>query len=157
MTRIAISLGSNLGDRGGHIAAAISRLRPFLGDLNVSALIETEPVGVPAGQPRFLNGAITADFAGTPRELLRLLRQVEDEGGRMRPFPGAPRTLDLDLILFGDRVVGDPDLHVPHPRFRERAFVLAPLAEIAPDAVDPVSGQTIARLYELWKEQHRCG
>jgi 2-amino-4-hydroxy-6-hydroxymethyldihydropteridine diphosphokinase len=78
--------------------------------------------------------------------LVDRLLEIEEERGRVRPYPMAPRTLDLDLILYGDRVIQEDDLIVPHPRFRERAFVLAPLAEIAPDLVDPVTGKTIAAL-----------
>jgi len=154
--RVAISVGSNLGDRADNISVAIARLRTLLANLTVSALIETDPVDVVGDQPRFLNGAVTGDFDGTPRQLLDLLLQIECAVGRERPYARAPRTLDLDLILFADRVVDEPGLRVPHPRFRERAFVLAPLAEIAPDALDPVSGETMARLYQAWKEQHPC-
>ena len=156
MDRVAISVGSNLGDRADNISVAIARLRTLLANLTVSALIETDPVDVVGDQPRFLNGAVTGDFDGTPRQLLDLLLQIECAVGRERPYARAPRTLDLDLILFADRVVDEPGLRVPHPRFRERAFVLAPLAEIAPDALDPVSGETMARLYQAWKEQHPC-
>ena len=156
MDRVAIAVGSNLGNRADNILVAVDRLRPRLANLQMSVLIETEPVDVTGDQPRFLNGAVTGDFDGTPRDLLGLLLQIERDGGRERPFPGAPRTLDLDLILFADRVIDEPGLRIPHPRFRERAFVLAPLAEIAPDARDPVTGQTMARLFQIWKEQHPC-
>ena len=83
-----------------------------------------------------------------PRTLLEWLQAIEREGGRKRPWPGAPRTLDLDLILYGDRRVAEPGLEVPHPRFRERLFVLEPLAEVAPGWIDPVTGQTISALLQ---------
>src|SRR5512136_1258594 len=142
---VAIALGSNLGDRASHLAYAVDRLRPRLANLAVSPFSETEPVGV-APQGRFLNGALAGVWRGTARELLDCLRAVEGERGRERPHPGAPRTLDLDLILFGEEVIDEPGLVVPHPRFRERLFVLGPLAGIAPDMIDPVTGLTIRQL-----------
>lgn len=98
-------------------------------------------------QPPYLNGALVGETTLSPRELLDTLMALERERGRVRTSYHAPRTLDLDLILFGDRVVHEPGLDVPHPRFRERAFVVDPLMEIAPQLVDPVSGKTIAQLH----------
>jgi 2-amino-4-hydroxy-6-hydroxymethyldihydropteridine diphosphokinase len=112
----------------------------------VSRYHETDPVGVPDEQPAFLNAAAVGETAITARELLDALLIIERERGRERPFPGAARTLDLDLVLFGDLVSSDPTLTVPHPRFRERRFVLEPLADVAPDLVDPVTGLTVAEL-----------
>ena len=86
------------------------------------------------------------DTALSARELLDQLLAIERERGRERPFPGAPRTLDLDLILYGNQVVDEPGLVVPHPRFRQRRFVLEPLAEVAPDLIDPLTGQTVQAL-----------
>lgn len=147
-TPVAIALGSNLDDRRAHLDHAISRLQQSLTAVRVSSIIETDPVGATANdQRKFLNGALVGLFSGTPRALLDLLLQIERERGRERPFPGAARTLDLDLVLFGDRVVDEAGLTVPHPRFRERAFVLQPLADIAPDLIDPVTGLTVG---ELW-------
>jgi 2-amino-4-hydroxy-6-hydroxymethyldihydropteridine diphosphokinase len=145
MTPVAIALGGNLGDRRGFLAFALERLRPHLADLRVSSFIETAPVGV-APQPDFLNAAAAGRFDGAPRALLDILLAIEADAGRTRPHPGAARTLDLDLILFGDVVLDEPGLIVPHPRFRERAFVLQPLAEIAPAMVDPVTGLTVSEL-----------
>ena len=105
-------------------------------------------------QPKFLNAGIVGLFTGAPRDLLDSLLDIERERGRERPFPGAARTLDLDLVLFGDHVVNEPGLHVPHPRFRGRRFVLQPLAEIAPELVDPVTGRTVEELLgELQEER----
>jgi 2-amino-4-hydroxy-6-hydroxymethyldihydropteridine diphosphokinase len=144
-SRVAVALGSNLGDRQAHLERAVEGLRGTLADLAVSSFIETAPVGV-GRQPPFLNGAVVGLTTLTPRALLDLLLDIELRLGRVRPFERAPRTIDLDLILFGDRHIVEPGLIVPHPRFRERRFVLEPLAEIAPDMVDPVSGRTVAEL-----------
>ena len=145
MVPVAIALGSNLSDRESHLRAAVAALRRFLPSLRVSTFIDTEPVDV-GPQPRFLNAAATATTTFDPATLLARLLAIEDAHGRQRPGPGAPRTLDLDLILYGDAIIDEPGLIVPHPRLRQRAFVLDPLAEIAPDLVDPVTGRTIAEL-----------
>lgn len=145
--RVAVALGSNLGDRRARLEAAVARLRPLLPDLLLSSFIETDPVGVGA-QPRFLNAALVGSTRLDARALLDALLAIEREGGRERPFPGAPRTLDLDLILHGAATIDEPGLRVPHPRFRRRRFVLEPLAEVAPDMVDPVTGKTIRELLD---------
>jgi 2-amino-4-hydroxy-6-hydroxymethyldihydropteridine diphosphokinase len=142
----AIGLGSNLGDRASHLNYAISRLRSLLGNLRVSRFRDTVPVGAPGPQPLFLNAAAAGETAMPARELLETLLAIEDERGRERPYPNAPRSLDLDLLLYGDATIIEPGLIVPHPRFRERRFVLEPLAEIAPDMKDPVTGQTVSQL-----------
>lgn len=142
---VAIALGSNVGDRRAHLAYAIARLSEFLEDLRVSTLYETDPVGV-AEQPRFLNAAVAGYTGLSPRQLLERLLEIERGRGRERPHPGAPRTLDLDLILYAAEVIDEPGLRVPHPRFRERCFVLEPLAEIAAEWVDPEGGRTVAEL-----------
>jgi 2-amino-4-hydroxy-6-hydroxymethyldihydropteridine diphosphokinase len=144
--RVAVALGSNLGDRHAHLDAAVARLRSFLSDLRVSPIYDTEPVGMSGPHPRFLNAAATGVFDGTAGELLAALLGVERERGRERPHPGASRTLDLDLIFFGDERLETPDLVVPHPRFRERRFVLEPLADVAPDWRDPVTGLAVRDL-----------
>jgi 2-amino-4-hydroxy-6-hydroxymethyldihydropteridine diphosphokinase len=144
-TTVAVALGSNVGDRLAHLEFAVARLKAHLAGVVVSPFIETEPVGVGPQGP-FLNGALVARFSGTPRDLLDTLLRIEAGRGRVRPYAGAPRTLDLDLILFGAAVLDEPGLTVPHPRFRDRRFVLEPLAAIAPGLVDPVSGRTIAQL-----------
>jgi 2-amino-4-hydroxy-6-hydroxymethyldihydropteridine diphosphokinase len=145
MVRAAIALGSNLGDRQAALNDAAYRLAGQLTGLTLSGFIDTEPVGV-GRQPRFLNAAAVGGWNGTARALLDLLLGLEQAAGRQRPFPGAPRTLDLDLILFGSEIIDEPGLTVPHPRFRERGFVLHPLCQIAPDFVDPVTGRSVADL-----------
>lgn len=145
MVLAAIALGSNLGERQAVLRDAVEQLARHLDGLSVSDFIDTQPEGV-GDQPVFLNGAAVGGWEGGPRDLLDLLLSIERAAGRERPYPGAPRTLDLDLILFGSAIVDEPGLVVPHPRFRERAFVLAPLCQIAPDLVDPVTGRTVAEL-----------
>ena len=145
MDGVAIALGSNLGDRERHLRDALVALAGSVTNLRSSKFHETDPVGV-GEQPRFLNAAATGQTSLTPRECLDLLLDLERRFGRERPYAGAARTLDLDLILYGDRVIDEPGLVVPHPRFRERRFVLAPLSEIAPDWIDPVTGRTVREL-----------
>jgi 2-amino-4-hydroxy-6-hydroxymethyldihydropteridine diphosphokinase len=145
----AVSFGSNLGDRRSHLDFAAHRLATVFDTLDVSSYFETDPVGIPEPQPRYLNAAAVGQTAVPPHELLEALLAIERERGRERPYPNAPRTLDLDLILVGDSVLDEPPrIVLPHPRFRERRFVLEPLAEIAPELRDPVSGLTIAELVD---------
>ena len=112
----------------------------------MSPVYETAPVGVTEPQPLFLNAVAVGDTRLTASRLLEALLAIERADGRERPFRGAARTLDLDLVLFGDAIVDEPALAVPHPRFRERLFVLEPLAEIAPLLRDPITGLTMAQL-----------
>lgn len=135
MTRAFIGLGANLGDREATIRAALDALAEEGGIevVAVSTLRETEPVGV-GPQPLFLNGAAAIETTLTARELLDRLLATEQSFGRTRtPGEHGPRTLDLDLLLYGDEQIDEPGLTVPHPRLHERAFVLEPLAEIAAD------------------------
>jgi 2-amino-4-hydroxy-6-hydroxymethyldihydropteridine diphosphokinase len=143
----AIALGSNLGDRQAHLDYAVVRLHQLLHGLAVSQYRDTAPVQVLGPQRLFLNAAAVGDTALSAREVLDALLDIERERNRERPFPSAPRTLDLDLILFGDSIIDEPGLVVPHPRFRERRFVLEPLSEIAPTLLDPISGLTIRDLF----------
>lgn len=143
---VAVGLGSNLGDRHAHLTAARSRLSELLSHARFSPTVETEPVGVPDDQPNYLNAAAVGRSGLTPRQLLDALMTIEREQGRQRAFNNAARTLDLDLLLVGELIVDEPGLTLPHPRFRERRFVLEPLAAIAPELRDPVSGLTVAAL-----------
>ena len=156
MTRRAVvAVGSNLGDRRAAIAFAAERLSALLSEFSVSEVIETEPEGEGFGaQPLYLNAVIVGDTTLAPRALLEELMAIERAFGRERPYAGAPRTLDLDLVLVGDEVIDEPDLHLPHPRFRERFFVLGPLAHVAPDVRDPVTG---LRATELLRNLLRDG
>jgi 2-amino-4-hydroxy-6-hydroxymethyldihydropteridine diphosphokinase len=143
---VAVALGSNLGDRVAHLDHAVHRLQTILRSLTVSRYVETAPAGVSGPQPLYLNAAAVGTTLQSPADLLAALQGIERERGRERPYANAPRTLDLDLILYADRVIDEPGLVVPHPRFRERRFVVEPLAEIAPDLVDPATGLTMREL-----------
>ena len=144
--RAAIALGSNLGDRQAMLAGAAAALGGILTDLKLSSAHETAYVGSGVAQPSYLNAAAVGETSLSARALLDVLLATERQFGRERPYPDAPRTLDLDLILYGMEIHDAPGLVVPHPRFRERAFVLEPLVEIAADWMDPVTGRTVEEL-----------
>ena len=137
MTLAYVGLGSNLGDREATILAAVAALR---GVVAVSQLRETDPVGV-TEQPAFLNGAVALETELSPRELLNSLLAVERELGRERRERWGPRTIDLDLLLYGTETLEEPGLTVPHPHLHERRFALEPLAELDPDLVVPGRGR----------------
>jgi 2-amino-4-hydroxy-6-hydroxymethyldihydropteridine diphosphokinase len=145
MAMAYIGLGSNLGDREATLRAALGRLRahPHIEVTAESRLIETAPVGGPPGQPAFLNGAAAVETDLEPHALLDALKETERALGRRPRERWGPREIDLDLLLYGDRIVETDRLTVPHPRLSERRFALGPLAEIAPDARDPVTGRTV--------------
>ena len=136
-----IGLGANLGDPQAQVRRAVAALGEFPRTrlLASSSLYRSAPVGV-AAQPDFVNAVAKVETALSARELLEELLTTEARFGRERPLPGAPRTLDLDLLLYGDRVIEEPGLVVPHPRMHERAFVLLPLAEIAAETSIPGKG-----------------
>jgi 2-amino-4-hydroxy-6-hydroxymethyldihydropteridine diphosphokinase len=145
-------MGSNLGDRCAHLEHAIDALTLDLSDIHVSPFSETQPFGVGEEHGPYLNAVLVGRTSLSARDLLDRLLEIEEERGRTRPYPMAPRTLDLDLILYGDAVIHEDGLNVPHPRFREREFVLGPLAEISPEMVDPVTQQTISELNAKFHE-----
>ncbi|MET0626352.1 MAG: 2-amino-4-hydroxy-6-hydroxymethyldihydropteridine diphosphokinase [Pyrinomonadaceae bacterium] len=146
--RAYVGMGSNLGDRAGNLLAGVrGMLAANLGVERLSSVYETDPVGVEEEQPAFLN--VVARLCAPlppPVELLRVLLDVEHDAGRRRTRPLAPRTLDLDLLLYGDERLETDVLTLPHPRLHQRRFVLAPLAELAPHARHPVLGKTFAEL-----------
>jgi 2-amino-4-hydroxy-6-hydroxymethyldihydropteridine diphosphokinase len=148
-----IGMGANLPSNAGPpevtLVAAVARLKSLSRVLSRSSLYSTEPVGF-ADQPRFLNAAVALETELTPFELLGAVLLIEQDFGRNRAFSLAngPRTLDLDILIYGDFVIGGSSLVIPHPRLTERAFVLVPLNEIAPQALDPRSGSTMSQLLQ---------
>jgi 2-amino-4-hydroxy-6-hydroxymethyldihydropteridine diphosphokinase len=141
-------MGSNLGDRDAHLAAALAALRATRGIevVAVSPLYETDPVGPPP-QGAYLNAVVELASALGPHALMRRLLEIESTAGRVRGAErNAPRSLDLDLLLYGDRQLADPELEIPHPRLADRAFVLEPLCDLAAERVHPVLGETIEAL-----------
>lgn len=139
--RAVVGLGSNLGDRKATLTAAVGAIAALPGTrvLATSAFRETAPVG-PVPQGDFVNAAVLVETRLPPRALLDALLAIEAEHGRVREVRWGPRTLDLDLLLFGDEIVDEPGLTVPHPELARRAFALEPLLEVWPDAVDPRTG-----------------
>lgn len=155
-----IALGSNLGDRWETLSAAVRRLRaePGLRVIATSNFYETPPINCPPGSGAFLNAVVAVETDRAPENLLQLLLRVERQFGRVRTEPNAPRTLDLDLILYGDQVINTPELVIPHPRMHERDFVLAPLADlvgsVGRDAFHPIFQKTAQELYESILDRH---
>jgi 2-amino-4-hydroxy-6-hydroxymethyldihydropteridine diphosphokinase len=143
-----IGLGSNLGDRSANLRGAIAALNLTSGVVvrQLSSFHETEPVGGPPGQGMFLNAVAQLETDLEPLPLLHALQAIEARFGRQRTVRWGERTLDLDLLLFDDRIIDTPELCVPHPRMRTRRFVLEPLVEVAPDTVDPVTRQPFAAI-----------
>jgi 2-amino-4-hydroxy-6-hydroxymethyldihydropteridine diphosphokinase len=152
MIHAYVGLGSNLGDREGTLRAAVGRLRnvPETKVLRLSTLRNTEPVGY-VDQPRFLNGAVELETGLSARGLLDVLLELEQAFGRNRAAvaPQGPRTLDLDLLLYGEAVIDEPGLEVPHPRLHERRFALEPLADLNPALEVPGKGSVETLLARL--------
>jgi 2-amino-4-hydroxy-6-hydroxymethyldihydropteridine diphosphokinase len=148
MTKTAyLSLGSNLGDREANLRETVRRLRELGEVVAVSSFYETEPVEF-TNQPWFLNIAVELQTELMPRQLLAAVLKIERDMGRRRLQPKGPRLMDIDILLFGNSVVSDPKLVIPHPAMHERNFVLKPLAEIAPGAKHPVLKKSVKELIE---------
>ena len=148
-TEVFLALGSNKGDSRAHFEAAVAGLKAGGFEVRqISPYYETAPVDCEPGVPPFLNGAVSGFWSGTPEELLALCQSLERRAGRPEIHSSRQsRELDLDLILFGDRIIRTPHLTVPHPRASQRAFVLAPLNDLAPETVFPDSGRSVAELF----------
>ncbi len=142
---IYLGLGTNLGDRVANLENAMAALPPQVSVLRSSAIYETEPWGY-IDQPAFLNQVLEARTDLSPGDLLPYLKQVERQVGRQPTFRYGPRLIDLDILFYGDQIVSLPDLVVPHPRLAERAFMLVPLAELAPHLRHPITHQTIEEM-----------
>lgn len=150
MVTVYLSLGSNLGNRQDNLDWALNFLSQRLRVEKVSSVYDTEPLGN-TDQPRFLNLVCQVSTGLEPMALLALAKGIERKLGRLPHTSNAPRPIDIDILFYGDQVIKTPELVIPHPRLSERAFVLAPLAEVAPNLVHPVNGKTIK---ELKKELH---
>lgn len=147
--KVYISGGSNQGDRRANLEYALEALKKRGGAVSkTSSFFEAEPVGF-LDQPWFLNLAIELETRLAPSELLELCHEIENSRGRVRLFANSPRSLDLDILLYGDLVMNDKRLTIPHPRLAERRFVLKPLAQIAPEVFHPVLKKTIGSLLEI--------
>jgi 2-amino-4-hydroxy-6-hydroxymethyldihydropteridine diphosphokinase len=142
---IYLALGSNLGDRHKNLSEALQRLCKAVDLHKISSVYETEPVGY-LDQPRFLNMVCYGQTSCSPGGLLHNAKAIEEALGRQPSFPNAPRPIDIDILLYDNLCLETEHLTIPHPRMRERAFVLVPLVEIAPTAIEPVSGKTAQEL-----------
>ena len=151
MARVFIALGSNLGDRAVNLARALSAMEEFASVIRRSPIYETAPMYL-TDQPRFLNMAAQIQTDLEPRQLLTSLKQAETRLGREAGARYGPRVIDLDILLYDDRVVDEPNLKIPHRGLAERAYVLRPLCDIAPHIVHPVLGQTIQKLLSYLPE-----
>ena len=152
---LAVAFGSNLGDRIGHLASGVHALTEagIMVDL-CSSVYETAPVGF-LEQPPFLNMVVLASGDLPPRELLSIFQSVERNAGRTPALRNGPRTLDLDLLFFGEKILRYPGLRVPHPRWKERSFVVHPLAEICPQLRDPETGLQVHEIAASWTMEPR--
>jgi 2-amino-4-hydroxy-6-hydroxymethyldihydropteridine diphosphokinase len=156
LTPIALALGSNLGDRLANLRAAVEAVGGIATVTAVSPVYET-PAAYVTDQPAFLNATLTAVTKLSPQALLFALKHSEQEIGRQPTFRYGPRVIDLDILLYGEQTVATVELNIPHPRMAERAFVLRPLADIAPDWLHPTSGKTVAALLaDLPPEEFSC-
>jgi 2-amino-4-hydroxy-6-hydroxymethyldihydropteridine diphosphokinase len=149
--RIYLSLGSNVGDREAHLREAQDRLGAVGQLVNVSSCYETEPVEF-TRQPWFLNCTLALETSLTPQELMNSILRIEQEMGRRRVQKKGPRTIDIDILLFGNEVMNSSELTIPHPAMHQRRFVLEPLAEIAPDVQHPVLKKSIRELRDALPE-----
>ena len=140
--RVFIALGTNLGDRHANLQEAKKALSPSVEIVQESSIYQTEPWGY-ADQPDFYNQVIEVSTSLEPLELLALLKSIENNMGREKSFRNAPRIIDLDILLYGQHVLHEDNLHIPHPDLHKRAFVLVPMVEIAPELVHPVLGKTV--------------
>lgn len=145
MTKVYLALGSNVGDSRAHISKAIELLKPYVEDIKTAPLYRSKAAGY-TDQPDFLNTAAVGETKLEPHELLKALKDIEQQIGRTTTFHWGPREIDIDIIFYGDTVLDSPELTIPHDAFRERAFVLQPLVDLEPELVDPASGLSVSLL-----------
>jgi len=151
MSIVYIGIGSNLGDRKDNCRKAIKLLKENgIAVKKQSSMHETEPWGI-KDQPKFINMAIEVETDKKPEELLRILKEIEKEIGRKETVKWGPRVIDLDILFYDDLILKTPDLEIPHPLMHERAFILKPLCEIAPDKKHPITGKTVREMLENLK------
>ncbi len=148
MIEVYLALGSNLGDSRHNIIKAIQLMSPEIQKISQAPVYKTKPVGY-TNQPDFFNTAISGQTDLSPEELLTFTRNVEQQVGRVARFHWGPREIDIDIIFYGNQIIKQPGLIIPHPHFSERDFVLKPLSDLNPDLIDPISQQTIKQLARL--------
>ena len=150
-----LSLGSNLGDREQLLETAIKEINqlPYVNLLSTSQVYETEPESGSEEEPLYLNQCCAVETALPPEELFYLVLEIEKKLGRVNKGDRQPRTIDIDIVLYGNEVVLNDDLTIPHPLMHERMFIMMPLADIAPDVVHPIIGKSISELHEELMEQ----
>jgi len=154
MIDVILSLGSNLGDRAQNMRRMEQKIADFLlPPINRSSLMETEPLGTASDQQWFYNRIVRGGFSGTPRELLQACVAIEKKLGRTRPYRYAARTADIDILLFGELMVNEPDLVVPHPAIQKRRFCIMGLREIAPEMVFPGGVKRIDDVAREWEAE----
>jgi 2-amino-4-hydroxy-6-hydroxymethyldihydropteridine diphosphokinase len=147
MPTIYLGLGSNLGDRKQNLAQALNLISQHVDVIRLSSVYETEPVGY-TQQPLFLNAACCASTEQNPEQLLIIFKEIETSMGRVPSFTNSPRIIDIDILFYDSQIVRTPELTIPHPRITERAFVLIPMVEIAPELTHPENGSTIQELVD---------
>jgi 2-amino-4-hydroxy-6-hydroxymethyldihydropteridine diphosphokinase len=147
MTKVYLALGANVGDAPGNIQKAVELLGGRLRDIQLAPIYTSKAVGY-TDQPDFLNTALSAETDLKPLELLKFIKDAEQKVGRVWRFRWGPREIDIDIIFYGDQVFEDEKLMIPHPRFRDRDFVLRPLCDLNPSLIDPVTHKTVRNLLE---------
>ena len=154
MTTVYLALGSNVGDRAANIAKSIELLGLHLQRIRQAPLYQSKPVGI-TNQPDFINTAISGETNLAPEDLFSFIKKVEQQVGRQARYRWGPREIDIDIVFYGDQIIKNERLTVPHARFHERDFVLKPLCDLAPELSDPLTKQTVRSLLDQLNPAHR--